>query len=181
MGVINPVIMVPGALFDFGVDLVYPTNLRSGGSLNIGPGPVTVPDYCFYTTTGSSASVFSSLTGVSIPGSVTSIGTSAFYGWSSATSLVIPDSVTSIGNTAFQGWSSATSLVIPGSVTSIGGSAFQGWSSATEVYIYAATPPSAVSNSFSGVTALFHVPAGTIPLYQAATGYPNEIERYQEI
>ena len=66
----------------------------------------------------------SSLTSITIPSSVTSIGNSAFSGCSSLTSTVIPDSVTSIGSSAFYNCSSLTSIVIPDSVTSIGSGAF---------------------------------------------------------
>ena len=66
----------------------------------------------------------SSLTSVTIPNSVTSIGENAFYGCSSLTSVTIPNSVTSIGNYAFYNCSSLTSVTIPNSVTSIGWEAF---------------------------------------------------------
>jgi hypothetical protein len=61
-----------------------------------------------------------------IPNSVTSIGSYAFYGCTSLTSIVIPQSVTSIGDGAFGGCTSLTSIVIPQSVTSIGDGAFGG-------------------------------------------------------
>ena len=54
---------------------------------------------------------------------VTTIGDSAFLG-RSLTSITIPDSVTSIGSYAFRGCSSLTSVTIPNSVTSIGYDAF---------------------------------------------------------
>ena len=76
----------------------------------------------------------SSLTGIVIPDSVTSIGYSAFRDCSSLTSIVIPDSVTSIGRWAFHGCSSLTSIVISDSVTSIGSFAFYGCDSLTTVY-----------------------------------------------
>ena len=56
--------------------------------------------------------------------SVTSIGSSAFYGCSGLTSVTIPNSVTSIGDRAFYLCSGLTSVTIPNSVTSIGDRAF---------------------------------------------------------
>ena len=56
----------------------------------------------------------SSLTSITIPNSVTSIGWYAFYGCSSLTSITIPNSVTSIGDYAFHGCSSLTSVKYTG-------------------------------------------------------------------
>ncbi len=67
----------------------------------------------------------SGLTSITIPDSVTSIGSNAFNGCSGLTSVTIPDSVTSIGDSAFRGCSRLTSIEIPDSVTSIGENAFQ--------------------------------------------------------
>ena len=64
-----------------------------------------------------------SLTSVTIPNSVTSIGCDAFS-YSSLTSITIPNSVTSIGTQAFLLCSSLTSITIPNSVTYIGSNAF---------------------------------------------------------
>jgi len=58
---------------------------------------------------------------------VKSIGSRAFYASTfgdTVTSVTIPDSVTSIGDLAFSGCNELTSLVVPESVTSIGNSAF---------------------------------------------------------
>ena len=73
----------------------------------------------------------SSLTSITIGNSVTSIGYDAFYNCSSLTSITIPNSVTSIGSSAFYGCSRLTSITIPNSVTSIGGWAFSYCSSLT--------------------------------------------------
>ena len=67
----------------------------------------------------------SGLTSVTIPDSVTCIGSYAFYACG-LTSVTIPDSVTSIWAFAFSGCSGLTSVTIPDSVTSIGQGAFNG-------------------------------------------------------
>jgi len=66
------------------------------------------------------------ITSLTIPNSVTSIGSRAFAGCTGLTSLTIPNSVTSIGVYAFEGCTGLTSLTIPNSVTSIGANAFNG-------------------------------------------------------
>ena len=76
----------------------------------------------------------SSLTSLTIPSSVTSIGSVAFA-YSGLTSLTIPSGVTSIGRSAFSGCSGLTSLTIPSSVTSIGESAFWDCSGLTSLII----------------------------------------------
>ena len=77
----------------------------------------------------------SSLTSVTIPNSVTSIGDYAFCYCSGLTSINIPNTITTIGGYIFQGCSSLTSVTIPNSVTSIGNSAFNGCSGLTSITI----------------------------------------------
>ena len=77
----------------------------------------------------------SSLTSVTIPNSVISIGEGAFYYCSSLTSITIPNSVTSIGEITFAFCSSLTSITIPNSVTSIGTGAFSSCYGLTSVTI----------------------------------------------
>ena len=77
----------------------------------------------------------SGLTSITIPNGVTSIGGSAFNGCSGLTSVTIPNSVTSISDDAFHGCSGLTSVTIPNSVTYIGVTAFYGCSGLTSVTI----------------------------------------------
>ena len=59
----------------------------------------------------------------------------SFFGCTSLTSMTIPDSVISIGSGAFQNCSNLMSVMIPDSVTSIGSSAFYGCSKLTSMTI----------------------------------------------
>jgi hypothetical protein len=78
---------------------------------------------------------YTTMTSVTIPSSVTSIGILAFSGCSGLTSVTIPNSVTSIGGNAFTNCSGLTSVTIGNSVTSIGAFAFDGCSGLTSVTI----------------------------------------------
>ena len=75
----------------------------------------------------------SSLTSITLPASVTSIGDYVFFGCSSLTSITLPEGVTSIGEYAFRDCSSLTSVTLPAGLTSIGEWAFFGCSSLTSV------------------------------------------------
>lgn len=78
---------------------------------------------------------FYSLTSVTIPDSVISIGNCAFQGCSAMTRCDIPNGVTSIGHIAFEGCHSLTSVTIPSGVTVIDQQTFDGCTSLTSINI----------------------------------------------
>lgn len=74
------------------------------------------------------------LESITIPDSVTSIGSYAFYNCTSITSITIPTKATDIRNYAFAYCSNLTSIVIPRSVAYIGDSAFYACTRLKTVY-----------------------------------------------
>ena len=83
---------------------------------------VTIPDSV--TSLGVRAFSNSGLISVTIPDGITSLPYSLFGSCSRLTSVTIPDSVNSIGGRAFEWCANLTSVTIPDSVTSIGDRAF---------------------------------------------------------
>ena len=94
------------------------SNCTSLKNVKFSSGIEKIPNHLF------NSSNLNSLTSITIPDSVTDIGSSAFSGCTGLTSITIPDSVTSISNLSFSGCTGLTSITIPDSVTSIGGRAF---------------------------------------------------------
>ena len=89
-----------------------------------------------------------SLTEITIPDSVTRIGSRAFYGCTSLTEITMPDRVTEIEKGAFFDCTSLAEITIPDSVTRIGDDAFYGCTSLTSITIPDSVT-SIESNAFS--------------------------------
>ena len=140
-----------GLIYAGNVAYKYKGTMPQGTEIVLKEGTVSVTESAFYGC--------SSLTSVTIPNSVTTIGSSAFYGtaWYNehpdglvyagnvaykykgtmpqGTEIVLKEGTVSVTESAFSGCSGLTSITIPCSVTSIGGSAFWGCSGLTSVTI----------------------------------------------
>ena len=118
---------------------------------------ITIPNSV--TNIGTGAFGNCNFTSVTIPNSVTTIGSGAFSSCYSLTSIAIPNSVTNIGREVFYYCTSLTSVTIPNSVTSIGSFAFSYCNKLASVTI-----PSSVSSigerAFYGCSSLTSI---TIP------------------
>ena len=75
------------------------------------------------------------ITSLTIPNDVTSIGERAFSGCTGLTSVTIPDGVTSIGSAAFDGCTGLTSVTIGNGVTSIDSAVFYNCTNLTDIAI----------------------------------------------
>ena len=123
-------VMIPESVTSIESAFALCSALTSAGPIGSGA------NYEFGWTTAIPYSAFrncSSLTNITIPDGVTSIGDCAFSGCSNLTSVTLPMDVTSIGVEAFYACSGLTTITIPDGVTSIGNSAFNGCSSLAEV------------------------------------------------
>ena len=117
-----------------------------------------------------------SLTSITIPNSVTSIGYYAFRNCSGLQSITIPNSVTIILDYAFSGCSSLTSITIPNSVTRIGSCAFDLCENIENVYCYSEEVPSTNVWIFDGTyieNATLHVPASAIEAYKTTAPWSD--------
>lgn len=107
-----------------------------------------------------------------IPGSVTSIGKSAFYHCTNLASITIPESVTSIGDHAFFYCSGLSSITIPNSVTRIEFEAFTGCSGVTSVRVESSNP---VYDSRNNCHAIIETRSNTLLYGCRNTIIPNTV------
>lgn len=117
--------------------------------VEIGEGVTSIPYYCF---------ARSNLPTISLPNSVTSIGSYAFYSCDNMKDLKLPPSLKTIGSYAFQNCRDLTEIHIPSMLESIADNAFSNCTAAKDVYVYTLTTTSIQQNSFvyDGVT--LHAP-----------------------
>lgn len=84
-------------------------------------GVISLDGYAFYNC--------SNLASITLPNTLTTIGSYAFYGCKSLTDVILPSTLTSIGSFGFWWCNNFTTITIPNSVTSIGTAAFAGCTS----------------------------------------------------
>lgn len=115
---------------------------------------------------------------------VTAIGDKAFYDCESSvqmSSITLPSTVTCIGSQAFWKCTNLTSFTIPSCVTSIGDCAFYGCWNLTTVTVEREIPLSITSDTFSNSTnATLYVPYGCKAAY-AAANYWKEFKEIIEV
>ena len=92
-----------------------------------------------------------SLTSITIPDGVTSIGEGAFQ-YTSQTSITIPNKVTSIEAQTFSECTSLTSITFQGVAPTVGASAFSGVSDGAVAYVFASTSFGASGADWNGLT-----------------------------
>ena len=158
----NPYVVINGILIDMskaGTNINIPATVKEI-SCNAPKDVVSVTIPSSITRIGSG--MFTdciSLKKVTIPSSVTYISDNAFSGCTSLSEITIPSSVTYISNSAFANCTSLSEIIIPSSITGIDSGMFTDCISLKKVTI-----PSSVTyigdNAFSGCTSLSEI---TIP------------------
>lgn len=128
----------------------YCGSMPAGTNIDIENGTIEIAEQCFEQCTSLSAITLptslktigyraffncNNLTSLDIPNSVNNIGAAAFNRCSGLTSINIPLNVTTIESSVFYNCTSLKSIIIPGSVTRINDSAFYGCSSLSSLVI----------------------------------------------
>ncbi|MCH5325612.1 MAG: leucine-rich repeat protein [Duncaniella sp.] len=121
------------------------------------------------------------LTKIEIPEGVTTIG-SAFFGCSNLAEVTLPSTLTTLKGSTFYNCSSLTSIVLPEALETIGAMTFNGCSALTEIISPAAVPPTAGVMAFDGVDKEIpvYVLEESIEAYKAAAEW-KEFTNYQRL
>lgn len=109
---------------------------------------------------------------ITIPNSITSIGTRAFIYCTKLISITLPNSIAHIEDQTFYGCSSLTSITIPENVKEIGWGAYGECNALLDVYCLAKSIPTTDPEAFYRwndeiIDATLHVPASTLETYKS--------------
>ncbi len=113
----------------------------------------------------------SGLSSVTIPNSVTSIGSSAFYNCTGLKYVTIGDGIEKIGNYAFSGCASLESFSFGTSLTTIGDEAFSDCTAMTKLEAKTHEPPVCGSQALDDINkwnCTLYVPIGREDAYKSA-------------
>lgn len=160
---------------------------RSGTSVQIPVGTTKIGNQAFYvystlstvtipntvTSIGNYAFGSSGLTSVTIPASVTTIGRSCFSYCVNLSTVSLPDALTTIAQETFIGCRGLKALTIPANVETIGASALNIGSASAKATLTMkpATPPTIQANTIGANVAKIIVPVGTGDTYKAASAW----------
>ncbi|MDR1371576.1 MAG: Ig-like domain-containing protein [Dysgonamonadaceae bacterium] len=156
----------------------YP-NAASVTGVSISEGITKIGNAAFWSN--GSAYVTGTLT---LPSTLTSIGTRAFSAHKFTGEITVPEGVTIIGGYAFEQSSggNVTKVSLPSTLTTIGGHALN-ISTLTDLYITAGTPPETTETTFAEIdkaTCVLYVPFGTKELYETADNW-KEFQNITEL
>lgn len=120
---------------------------------------------------------------INLPNKLITFGSNCFGANTQLTEINFNDDVKSIPSNCCNGCTSLTTVKIGSGVTSIGDQAFRGTSALTNFYVYAITPPTLYSATFTNSSNNFiiYVPAASVDAYKAATNWSNFASRIQSI
>ena len=141
--------------------LKYPSTLQS---IEFGDSVLNVPAHLCRNT---------NLLSVHLPDNVSSIGEQAFYGCSSLSDLSLSSSLLSVGKEAFSGCNRLSSLTFR-ERCQLDSKAFYNCTGLQHIYCHSEIPGNCASDAFDGLdkfACTLHVPAGSQPKYQVATGW----------
>lgn len=184
------------SVLDISAVTINAYNGNGGTSSSVSYPANEMPAYSFYNTfTGAGKTT---LTSISMPTSINSIGQFTFKNCTGLTNIKIPDAVTSMGQVIFENCTRLTNVIIPNFVTSIGGIVFGNCTGLTTVTIGSSvnnlgsqvfvncenlktiyslnpTPPVLGYSCFGGLTGVtdVYVPATSVSAYKAALGWSD--------
>ena len=134
---------------------------------------------------GDKAFLNSPIEEISIPGSVSDIGISAFRNCTNLKHVELNEGLKTINSWAFASCEGNEEIVFPSTITNIGGEAFGQWSSLKRIYLKSPRPAvitSGAYDTFEGVdkdNCILYVPKGSLQTYWSTSGW-NEFAHIEE-